>query len=169
METRIRLALVPIVEPELSGLEKRLKYHIELSPNPMWVNGNYKAIRELDEFKRYRQQNIGKLEHIRFMGGDRYLLFSISKGIDEFRSKLCWFIYDTTEDRVVESGHNFANDLGPFDLNNVKFFNDSLWITAFHQYEYSDSMLDTIAHRERIDFSKSINPCLVINKMKLNE
>lgn len=154
---------------ELSGLEKRLKYHIELEPNPMWVNDNYKSIKTYEEYKLYRKQNIGKLEYLRFMGGDRYFLFTISKLTDEERGKLCMFIYDTKEERVVESGHNFSSNLGPFDFTDVKFFNDSLWITAFHQYEYSDSMLDTIAHREGIDFSKSINPCLVINKMKLNE
>lgn len=154
---------------ELTGLEKRLKYHIELEPNPMWVNGNYNFLKTYEEHELYREQNIGKLERIAFMGGDRYLLFSISKGIDKFRSKLCWYIYDTKEDLIVEAAYNLSNDLGPFDMSRVKFFNDSLWITEFHQYEYSESMLDTIAHREGIDFSKSINPCLVINKMKLNE
>ena len=87
---------------ELTGLEKRLKYHIELEPNPMWVNGNYNFLKTYEEYELYREQNIGKLEKIVFMGGDRYLLFSISKGIDKFRSKLCWYIYDTKEDVIVE-------------------------------------------------------------------
>lgn len=154
---------------ELSGLKKRLKYHVEVEPNPMWVNGNYKAIKTYEEYKLYREQNIGKLENLALMGGDRYLLLSISRGIDETRSEVFRFIYDTKEEMVVETISSFFLDLGPFDMGRVQFFNDSLWITAFHQYEYSAIMLDTIAHREGIDFSKSINPCLVINKMKLNE
>lgn len=155
---------------ELSGLDMRLKYHVEVGPNPMWVNDNYRNIKTFEDHKQFRIQNRGKIEYVRFFGGDRYLLFKISLSIDEVRGTGSVFIYDTIENRVVESGSSIFNDLGPYDMNNhFKFFNDSLWISVAYQYEYPPSILDTIGHREGIDFSKSINPMLVISKLKFDE
>lgn len=155
---------------ELSGMDMHLRYHVELKPNPMWVDDNFRSIITYEDYTKFRKINMGKLGHVRFMGGDRYFLFNATKQLDEVRGKGCLFIYDTKEDRIVQSGHSIYNDLGPYDMtNNLKFFNDSLWISVAYQYEYPPNVLDTIARIEGLDFSKSINPVVVISKLNLDK
>jgi hypothetical protein len=102
------------------------------------------------------------------MGGDRFLFFQFAKGKTEDVSDLACAIYDMQSGRVIESGRWFNNE-DRFFMKHPQFFNDTLWVSSFFQHEIREGMLDEIGKKYHVDFSQSINPFLVVRKLRFNE
>lgn len=155
---------------ELSGMTKKLKYRVELAPNPDWENENYRSIKTYQDFRDRKNTRMGNLGGLYFMASDRYMLFTFGKRRTSDVSDQFYAIYDMEKDQVKLSFRQKINDiegftgfLAPF------FFNDSLWITPIHQYQIDNESLKAAGEYYSIDFSKSINPILVISKLNFNE
>jgi hypothetical protein len=139
----------------------------------VWENENYLALKTFAGFKKFNEQhdNVGKLDNVEFMGGDRYLLFKAAKRIDlQGNYTNSTAIYDTEKDKEIISYEFLQNDIDGFtNIINPVFFNDSLWINYLHQYELDDDSKKAIEKMYNVDFSKSINQILIITKLKFND
>jgi hypothetical protein len=158
---------------ELSKMDIKLKYRVKLSPNPLWENENYLALKTFADFKNFKEKtdDVGKLVHIDFMGGDRYLLFAIAKRLNlQNESSNSTIIYDTENNQKILSYEILQNDIDGFtNIPRLVFFNDSLWINYLHQYELDGDSKKAIEKMYNVDFSKSINQILIISKLKFND
>ncbi len=155
---------------ELSGMTKKLKYHIELGPDPEWKENYYKSLKTYEDWKTKKKPRINKVGGLHYMASDRYILFCFSKHDSEETSSLFYAIYDMYDNLEVLSFQKLINDIDGFThFFTPVFFNDSIWISTFHQYQFDNTSLKAIEEYYGIDFSKSINPILVISKLKLNE
>lgn len=151
---------------EISGLNIQLKYRVVLAPNPLWRDENYLKIKTLKDCKDMVNQSIGKIKNLEYMAGNRFLFFSYSKGRTIDVSDLAFSIYDMHTNQVIESGVCCNNKDG-FYMKPPVYFNDTLWISSFHQYEIREDKQSEIEKKYHVDFSQSINPILVIRKINL--
>jgi hypothetical protein len=51
---------------EMSGLEMKLKYRVELGPDPLWTAENYLTLKTLEDYKKVSNQSVGKLKNLNF-------------------------------------------------------------------------------------------------------
>jgi hypothetical protein len=99
------------------------------------------------------------------MASDRYVIFIYSKKIATDKSKIYRTIYDMEKDQEILSYHGLINDIDGFrNLDSPIFFNDSLWISYLPKYRFDEPSMEAIEKMYDVDFSKSINPVLVISK-----
>lgn len=154
---------------ELSGMTKTLKYHIELNPSPIWENENYKSIKTFNDLKSKEDASVGKIGGLRFIASNRYVLFLYSK-LGAIESKSFYAVYDMEKNLEILTYRSIINDIDGFTtLNSPIFFNDSLWISTLHQYQLDEDGFKAIEDMYKIDFSKSLNPILIISKLNFNE